>query len=250
MRGLLISIALLMTGLSFSQEIVPANRDEVIKTIQKLALENISRINPENLSFGASFSPAISWLSTDNQELFTDGATITGSLGFHIAYKMTNSISLASGLMLGIQGGYLYDDASLNDPDTKNNFLQNYYTIEFPILARYHTKAINKITYYAHGGFVPGFSLSATEFHQKSTWVNRNKTVNITPLSNPFILSFQMGVGTSRRIWKKNAVFAEINFKTTMMNLASEDGYLNSARYSTIPVIHGGNMFFTFGLNF
>jgi hypothetical protein len=250
MRGLLISIAILIAGFSFSQEILPANRDEVIKTIQKLALENISRINPENLSFGVSFSPAISWLSTDNQELFTDGATISGSMAFHLAYQLNNRFSIATGLFLGIQGGYLYDDASLNDPATKNNFLQNYYTVEFPILARYITKPVNRVSYYAHGGLVPGFSLAATEFHQKSTWVNSNKRENITQLSAPFILSFQLGVGTSRKIWKKNAVFAEINFKSTMINLASEDGYLNSARYSNIPVIHGGNMFFTFGLNF
>jgi hypothetical protein len=250
MRGLLISIAILIAAYSYSQEILPTNRDEVIKTIQQLALENISRINPENLSFGFSFSPSISWLTTDNQELFTDGATISGTLAFHLAYKMTNNISLASGAFLGIQGGYLFDDESMKDLTTKNNFLQNYYTIEFPVLARYNMKPVNKITYYAQGGLVPGFSIAATEFHQKSTWANRNKRVNITTLSDPFILSFQMGIGTSRKIWKKNAVFAEINFKTTMINLASEDGYLNAARYTNVPEIHGGNMFFTFGLNF
>ncbi len=252
MRGLLISIAIFITGISFSQEVLPANRDEVIKTIQKLALENISRINPEKLTLGFSLSPSISWLTARHDDLSTDGATIAGSLAFHLAYELSNHFSLTSGLFLGIQGGYLFDDASLNDPTTKNNFLQNYYTVEFPILARYSTKPVNKVLYYAQGGVVPGFSLAATEFHQKSTWANRNKRINITTLSDPFLLSFQMGVGTSRKIWNNNAVFAEINFKTTMINLASEDGYLNAARYSTIPVpvIHGGNMFFTFGLNF
>jgi len=250
MRGLMISIAIFVAGFTYTQEILPANRDEVIKTIQKLALENISRINPENITLGCSFSPSISWLTTDNRELYTDGATISGSLAFHLAYKMNGNISLASGIFLGIQGGYLYDDASMNDATTKNNFLQNYYTIEFPILARYHLKPENKTTYYAQGGLVPGFSVSATEFHQKSTWENRKKRVNITTLSDPFIMSLQIGIGTSRKIWSDNAVFAEINFKSTITNLASEDGYLNSARYAAVPEIHGGNMFFTFGLNF
>jgi len=250
MRSLLIFIAIFITGYSLSQEVLPANRDEVIKTIQKLGMENISKINPENLSFGVSLSPSISWLTTNNVELYTDGATIAGTLAFHLAYKLNDRFSLASGAFLGIQGGYLYDDASMNNPTTKNNFLQNYYTVEFPVLVRFHMKPMDRITYYAHGGLVPGFSITATEFHQKSTWANSNKRVNINHLSEPFIFSFQMGIGTSRKIWKKNAIFAEINFKTTLINLASEDGYLNSARYNQVPEIHGGNMFFTFGLNF
>lgn len=252
MRGLLISIAIFVAGFTFSQEILPANRDEVIKTIQKLALENISKFDPENFTLGCSFSPSISWLTATHDDLSTDGATIAGSLAFHLGYKLNKHFSLASGLFVGIQGGYLYDNASLNDASTKNNFLQNYYTVEFPILVRYSTIPVKKVSYYAHGGLVPGFSLAATEFHQKSTWVNSNRSVNITALSDPFILSFQTGIGTSRKIWKKNAVFAEINYKSTIVNLASEDGYLNAARYSNIPVpvIHGGNMFFSFGLNF
>jgi hypothetical protein len=236
-----------------SQGILPgSDKTEVIETIKNLAINNLDLLNLNNFSFGVSVSPSISWLNVTHNDLTTDGATIAGLINLHAFYKISNQLSVASGLQFGIQGGYVYDDASLLDLTTKNNFLQNYLTLEIPLLLKYNTKPEKKQSYYVQGGFVPGFSLSASEFHQKSSWSNSNKALNINDLSEIYLFSYQIGAGIKKEIWKKNAIFAEINYKSSLANMASVNGYELAARYSPFPVpdIYGGSMVFTFGLAF
>lgn len=253
MRKYLILALTLFHLTMMSQGILPGkNQTEVIETIKNLAINNLDLLNLNNFSFGVSVSPTISWLNVTHYDLTTDGATITGLINLHAFYEINNHLSVASGLQLGIQGGYVYDDASLKDLTTKNNFLQNYFTLEIPLLLQYNTKPENKQNYYIQGGFVPGFSLSASEFHQKSSWYNNNKLININDLSEIYLFSFQIGAGIKKEIWKKNAIFAEINYKSSLANMASVNGYELAARYSAYPVpdIYGGSMVFTFGLAF
>jgi hypothetical protein len=86
-------------------------------------IENIAVSNPENLSFGFNISPTISWLNVNHNDLHTDGATLTAQLGFNAEYNINKLLSVVSGLNFGINGGYVYDNASLLDPTTKSNFL-------------------------------------------------------------------------------------------------------------------------------
>ncbi len=254
MRKLLFLISVIITVSVFSQDdILPStDRDEMIKIIRQLASEQGKRLNPNDFIFGVGFNPAISWLNVNHDDLNTDGATITAALTFNAEYKINKNFSVASGLVLGIQGGYVADDASISDLTTKSNFLQNYYTLEIPMLAKFTTVPVKKISYYGQAGLVPGVSLASREFHTRSSSNHVNQKNWNNNLSEPFILSWQVGIGTRRAIWKKSAAYAEINFKSSILNLASEDGYILDGRYTTtpVPIIHAGNMFFSFGLNF
>lgn len=254
MRHLILILFVSFTMSAFSQEpILPLGRnEEVIRVIRQLASTQGRLLKIENFTLGVSLNPSISWLQVTHDDLTTDGATLAGSVAVHVDYKLNQHLSVVTGLSLGIQGGYLYDNASMNDLTTKNNFRQNYHIIETPLLLRYTTKQIGQNFYYGQLGLVNGFNVSAREFHTKSSWNYPNKKINITPLSETYFLSWQVGFGTRRPIWNNNSVFAEINFKSAFTNLASEWGYLQAARYTPLPTprILSGNMFFTFGLNF
>jgi hypothetical protein len=213
-------------------------------------IENIAVSNPENLSFGFNISPTISWLNVNHNDLHTDGATLTGQLGFNAEYNINKLLSVVSGLNFGINGGYVYDNASLLDPTTKSNFLMNLYTMEVPFLLRIKTPVFNKTIYYAQTGLLPGFRLSSREFHKASSFNVDNKTSNINNLTNPILLSYSVGFGAKFVSGKNYDLFAEVNLKSSLLNIESKTGYSDDGRYPTPPQIKGGNMIFSFGVMF
>jgi len=213
-------------------------------------IENIAVSNPENLSFGFNVSPSISWLNVTHNDLKTDGATLTGQIGFNAEYNIDKLFSVVSGLNFGINGGYVYDNASMLDLTTKSNFLMNIYTMEVPFLLRIKTPVFNKTIYYAQTGLLPGFRLSSREFHKASSFNFSNQTSNINNLLNPILLSYSLGFGAKFVTGKNYDLFTEVNFKSSLLNIESKTGFTDALRYPVIPEIKGGNMIFSFGVMF
>lgn len=203
---------------------------------------------------GATISPIISWLDTNHDDLQTDGATLTGGLGFIAEYKASRLFSLVSGLNFIFPGGYVFDSLSLTDQSTKNNFRMNIPSLEVPVLIRINSLPIEKTTYYAQGGLTTAYRFAAREFHRASSFQTSDQRVDITPLINPFLLNLQIGFGAKFRVLRLFQLFAEINYKNSIVNIASETGYkMTPLRYSTsnpVPDIRNGNMVFSVGVLF
>lgn len=203
---------------------------------------------------GATVSPVISWLDTDHDDLQTDGATITGGFGFVAEYKSSRLFSLVSGLNFILPGGYVFDSLSLADQNTKNNFRMNFPSLEIPVLIRINSLPFEKTTYYAQGGITTAYRLAATEFHQASSFQTSDRRVDITQLINPVQLNFQIGFGAKFRVLRLFQLFAEVNYKNSIVNIASETGYkMTPIRYSAtnpVPDIRNGNMVFSVGVLF
>lgn len=203
---------------------------------------------------GATISPIISWLDTNHDDLQTDGATITGGLGFVAEYKASRLFSLVSGLNFISPGGYIFDSLSLADQNTKNNFRMNFPSIEIPVLIRINSLPIEKTTYYAQGGLTTSYRFSATEFHRASSFQTGDQRIDVTPLINPFQLNLQIGFGAKFRVLRLLQLFAEVNYKNSIVNMASETGYkMAPLRYSAanpVPDIRNGNMVFCVGVLF
>lgn len=251
MRKLLIILFMIPVFTIRAQELSPQDRQQIDNTVRILV--DASRfINWDKFSWGFHLSPSISWLNVTHNDLMTDGATITGELGLSGNYELSNRFSLVTGLNLGIQGGYVFDSLSLNDATTRNNFLINYYTLELPVMLRVSTLPVNRLSYYAQAGVTPGILLGAREFHKRSAPNFIDKKTDIFNLSNPVFVSLQVGIGTKLTIFRSMAIFAEVNYKSSLVNMASDTGYRAAMRYDdqSVPNIVAGNMLFSVGVLF
>lgn len=64
----------------------------------------------EKLSFGLEFSPAITWLNTDNGQIDSDGGKIKLNGGLNVFYNLQDRYALVTGVHLNGYGGALKGD--------------------------------------------------------------------------------------------------------------------------------------------
>ena len=211
-----------------------------------------SKSKADKFSMGIILSPAVSWLDVEHIDLSTDGATITGSFGFAAEYSANRLLSVVTGLNFNTLGGYLFDNESLQNTATKQNFRTNYTAMEIPLLLRINTLPINNTIYYTQGGFSSAFRLTATDYYRAATFEDPNFKNKITELSKPIFLHFMAGFGAKFNTSNRYSLFAEVNYKKSLINMASETGYADSGRYpaSATPEILSGNMVFSVGVLF
>lgn len=235
-----------------SQDVLTPNDRQQAENAVRILVDASRFIDWGKFSWGFHLSPSISWLNVSHNDLRTDGATITGELGISGNYDLSKRFSLVTGLNLGIQGGYVFDSLSLNDLSTRNNFLINYYTLELPIMLRVSTLPVNRLSYYAQAGVTPGIMLGAREYHKRSAPNFSDKKSDIFDRSNPAFVSLQVGFGTKLNVFRSIAIFAEVNYKSSLVNMASDTGYRAAMIYTdqSVPNIVAGNMLFSVGVLF
>lgn len=244
MRNSILLLLLTLFSTTYSQ-----NNDSTVENLSTIKKKSSFK---DNFSMGFHLSPTISWFDVKHDDMQTDGATITGGLGIVAEYNATKLLSIVSGLNFSLPGGYVFDNASMADDSTKNNYRINYTTLELPILIRANLTEDKKTTFYIQGGASVDYRFSASEFHKAATYLLPDKKLNIKSLIDPFNFNYLVGFGTKQRIFRKYYVFAEVNYKHSLSNIASEKDFTDIARYTTtlVPEIHSGNMIFSFGVLF
>ncbi|MEA4935045.1 hypothetical protein SDC9_113210 [bioreactor metagenome] len=250
MRNLLFACCLCFYIAAFAQ--LPANISDGSSSGKQNEKESKSVQKSGKFSFGVSINPTISWINVEHDDMQTDGATINGGVGLLVGYDVSRLISLVSGLNFSMPGGYTSDNASMNDLTTKSNYLIQLYALEVPLMVKFKTLPVDNITYYTQGGIGAGYRIGSTELHRASSAQYSDKESSFNSYSNPFLLNYMVGFGASYDTGKRYRVFAEINFKNSITDIASTDGYTLSGRYLTTPVpkIFGGNMLFSVGVMF
>jgi hypothetical protein len=205
-----------------------------------------------DFSFGFSISPTISWFNVAHDDLQTDGATITGGMGLRAEYDVNRLIAIVSGINFNMPGGYVSDTASMNDITTMNNYLIQLYTLDVPLMVKFKTLPVDNLIYYTQGGLSAGFRMASKELHKSSSPLNSDNESYFNNFSNPLTLNFIVGFGATYNTHKRYRIFGEINYKSSMVSIASQEGYTLSGRYPTTPVpeIFSGNMLFTVGVMF
>lgn len=250
MRSIFFACSLLFCTTVVAQLSTNANKDS--STVNSSEIVSTSPLNKSKFSFGASLSPTISWLNVKHDDLLTDGATITGGLGLIAEYDINHLMAIASGLHFNMPGGYVMDSASMKDITTTNNYLVKLYTLEIPLILKFKTLPVDNLTYYTQGGLSVGYRIGSKEIHRASNAQYSDTESSFNGYSNPFLLNYQVGFGASYNTNKKFRVFGEINYKSSVADIASKDGYILSGRYTLTPVpeIFSGNMLFTVGVMF
>lgn len=205
-----------------------------------------------NVSFGVKISPVISWLSVQNNDLQTDGATLKYGLGLVALYEVNPLLSVVTGINYNTMGGYVFDSLSLNTTTNKDNYRINYSMIEVPLGIKVRTQAINRISYYLQGGISTGFVITANEKHASTLPSTVLPPVDIINLTSASVAGCFFGIGTAYKIVGNIELFGELNYKTSLTNIANADEYANDrTRNYTSPVrIFPAGMEFSVGLMF
>lgn len=209
-------------------------------------------INFSNVSFGVKISPNISWVSVQNNDLQADGATLKFGLGFVAMYEVNPILSVVTGINFNTLGGYVFDSLSLNTVTNKDNYRLNYTMIEVPLGIKLQTQAINRISYYVQGGISTGFVINANEKHVSTLPNTDLPAVDIFNLTSSSVAGCFFGIGTAYKIAGNIELFGELNYKSSLTNIANADEYANDrTRNYTSPVrIFPASMEFSVGLMF
>lgn len=250
MRNLLLSCCLLLFTTAFTQNSTSSGENSPVN--EQTKNHSFESQTNRKFSFGVHISPTISWFNIIHDDLQTDGATITGGLGLIAEYNVNKLFSLVSGLNFNMPGGYVFDPQSMNDPATLNNYLLQFYTLEIPLILKIKTLPLDNIIYYTQGGVSAAYRIASKELHRASNQLQNDVESSFNNYSNPFQSNYTVGFGASYNTNRGYRVFGEVNYKSSFVNLASEDGFTLSGRYSPIPVpeIYSGNMIFTVGVMF
>lgn len=217
-------------------------------TSEKKAREQIDN----KISYGISLSPTISWLDIEHIDLQTDGASLNAAAGFHVEYNLFKIMSVISGVNFQMNGGYAFDSLSLHNTNTKNNFRLTYSVIDVPLMLRLKTSPINNTVYYLQAGVSGGFRVSAQEYHKAVDKNGSPVKENIKDLINEIQFNSLFGLGTKFLINKNLEFFTEVNYRSSLTEVASIQGYIKADRYATnaVPHILSGNLVFSVGIQF
>jgi len=213
---------------------------------------DVSKLNLENFSFGLKVSPSINWVDVKHYDLNAGGAALKFAIGGIAEYSINNLISVVSGVNYNGYGGYVFDNNSLNDLTTADNYQLNYSQIEVPLGLKIKTPALKKISYYIQGGLTSGFVLTANEKYKKLNSNLVNQPVDILSLTNPAGYGFQVSVGTELKISKNVKFITDIAYKRALTSTADGNAYFKSGRYTnqSLLEIYPGCMEFSFGFLF
>lgn len=215
---------------------------------------DLSKINLEDFTFGFKVSPSISWVNVEHNDAIADGATMKVGLGIVANYEINSLLSVVSGINYAGVGGYMYDNVSLNDITTKDNYKVNYSLIEVPLGLRLQTPTLNKTSYYLQGGVTTTFILTANE-KRKSVLPNTPALKNdILSLTSPSAVGMFAGIGVEFTILPKLRIFTEISYRNSFSSFAMGNNYVNSTdlyhQYTEPIDIKPATMDFSVGIMF
>lgn len=213
---------------------------------------DISKLNMDQFSFGFKLSPAIGWLEVKHYDLQAGGAALKFGIGGIAEYSINNFISVVSGINYNTYGGYVFDNKSLNDNTTAENYKLNYSQIEVPLGVKIKTPSLGRISYFLQGGLTSGFVLTASEKYKKINSNQISTPTDIISLTVPTSAGFCASVGSQLRISRKLHLIGEIAYKVALTNTADVSAYINAGRYTNQSdlQIYPGSMEFSLGLLF
>lgn len=237
-------VNIVLSLLLLSQLTIAQYRDNPLSQI------DLSKINMEQFSFGVRITPAIAWLYTKHNDLEADGATMKIGAGIVAKYEINSILSVISGVNFNGVGGYVFDNESLNDVTTKDNYKINYLQTEIPIGIKLETPKFQKTSYFIQGGGLLGFVLEANEKRQIISANSNPIKTDIISLTSPTTVGFFGGVGLQYQISKSLQFFGDITYKNTITSIANGNEYVLKNRYTESPTILPGSLELSFGIMF
>lgn len=217
---------------------------------------NSNRINNNQFSFGLRLSPSIAWLNISHDDAMADGSTIKFGAGIVADYQINSILSIVSGANYNNSGGYVFDNQSLNDKSTEDNYRINYSAVEIPLGIRLQTKENFKRIYYIQSGVSTSFLLSANEKRKSTSGKSKASKLNIISLTTPSSVGYFATIGLEFKLRKRLGLFVEVSYKNSLSSYAIGNNYINPSNtnfehdYSNPIGIKPATMDFAVGIMF
>ena len=210
----------------------------------------------DDLSFGLRLSPSISWVDIQHNDATADGAALKFNVGIIADYEINSILSIISGVNYNNAGGYAFDNQSLDNTSTKDNYKINYTSVEVPLGLRLQTNNISNTDYYIQGGVSASFILKANEKYKSSIADTEIPSLDIISLTAPTYVGFFGTIGVEFTVAKTVGLFIDVTYKNSTSSIAIGNNYVNPTDLVydhgyTEPIdIRSGSMDFSVGIMF
>lgn len=189
-----------------------------------LALFCYSPAKAGGLRFGLVGTPTISWMTTDTRLWKQEGVHMGFGYGLVTQFPLSDNYFFGTGVEFSGRGGRLYQES-----DTLlwgNHIIANiHYKLQYldiPLNLTMKTNEIGYFTYFGKFGLLPSI-LVKTRGDVKSTIdgtvLLNEDNANITGVVNPFMLAFQIGLGTEFSISGKTALMLCVSYQRGLTNM-------------------------------
>ncbi|MBK8673647.1 MAG: outer membrane beta-barrel protein [Bacteroidetes bacterium] len=194
----------------------------------------------ENLRFGFTASPGLTWWKPDNTAHESGGARFALNYGVLIDYKFGNNsrYALSTGLLLTLDGGKLVGTGTQFDTITHNvvtTMTTKTQHLQIPMALKLRSNEVGYITYYGSLGIIPAFTIRRRADLKKSiddvVVINEenidaknldfypNKIKNI----NPFDLGLSFEAGLEYSMTENTALVGGLFFTNGFINQLDDD---------------------------
>lgn len=173
-------------------------------------------VNAQNLRFGLSLNPVISWLNIENEEIKRKGAKVNVGYGLLVDYHFTEQYALSSGLFFSPMGGN-FENNIAQDTTGRIELLMSY--VDIPINLKLKTIEYGYLTYFAQAGLTTAFSIR-NRYTQPSENIT-NKRAN--EVVKPFNVSLTIGGGIEYSLGELSRLFAGLYFHNGFSDIVKDN---------------------------
>jgi hypothetical protein len=200
----------------------------------------------DNVRFGFTTSPGISWMSPDNKNIKSDGARFSFNYGAIVDFYMDDNqrYAISTGLTINMNGGNLigtglYSDTSQMDEPMAviSKITPKLQYLEIPVgLKLRSNETSNNLTYYGLLGLTPGFTIRSRgdySFQSGPSGITVEETnIKIKELPFypntidniiPFHLSMQFEGGVEYRVGDNTSLVGGLFFRNGFTNMVDDN---------------------------
>jgi len=183
----------------------------------------------EWFKFSVLFDPTIVWIQSDTENVIPDKPRLGFNFGMLVDYYFAYNYAFVTGISIFNTGGTLRYTDGITKFRIKDNYVTiapdsnikyNIQYIRIPFALKFKTHMIGRMVYSANMGLNPMMRTSANAVFEDENKDKYNK-VNVNDEVNLFNMGWHFGGGTSYSLGGDAAIFAEISFMNTFLDITA-----------------------------
>ena len=194
-----------------------------------------------DIQFGFELSPTISWLTTDNSKINSNGSSLGLKLGMIGEYYFRENYSLVTGIGFHFNAGgqlfyeetvdtvSIWTDAEIpgdNIYEGGADFKYSLQYVEIPMGLKLRTREFGYLRYYVEPRITLGFNTQGKGNILSDAAIDKEEDFNIQSSVNLINLSWGIGAGAEYTLSENTAIMAGIAFQTGFTDITKDKNTL------------------------